>query len=241
MMLVFLHMHKAGGSAVVAAAHRSGLKLPATHQNANLIDAHGGPIYFGDKSKSALKDIFNQQIDSGTTFMAMEWDFPNIDNLPDDLGLRLFTVLRDPLARAVSNYRMDKLNGWVSKRSTFPSYMNNHGLYRSANYYVKKLNNIGSREQVRPEHLRSALNALNQFDLVCVLEHRSMSSNLATLGIGFDPSHYVNDLQSTPLFGDSNRALLAIDPVDAAAFVRRNAADYALYHRYAKITQFNIV
>ena len=59
-MIVYLHMHKCAGTSVVRAAQASGLRLPALHQNGNLLDPDGKPLKYRHVPRTDLAMLLQQ-------------------------------------------------------------------------------------------------------------------------------------------------------------------------------------
>ena len=228
-MILYLHMHKCAGTSVVRAAAASGLRLPAQHQNGNLIAADDRPIKYRGMPSADLAALLDRQSDAGVQFMAMEWDFPRPEQFAGTRALRTFTSLRDPLARAISNFRMDKVAGHIDPAVRFGDYINGDALYCSDNYYVKMLCQLWPKDHATPADLAFAMDVLASFEAVIVIEQANMPQVLARFGITpeatrhnafhADPAHYPS--------GDDPR--LWISDREIRDFIARNTLDYALY------------
>lgn len=233
-MIIYLHMHKCAGTSVIRAAQASGLRLPAVHQNGNLLNEDGSPLKYRGMARETLAALLNRHIDAGVEFMAMEWDFPRRDVF-DGIGpLRFFTTLRDPLSRAISNFKMDKVAGWIDPDQSFADYIDGGALYCSDNYYVKILGQLWPKDNPGAADLEHALAMLTRCDGVIVIEQGNMQRVLARFGI-VPLARRFNTFEAgaarTRL--DDNR-LLAVSENEARDFIARNTLDYALYRHFTR-------
>ncbi len=233
-MIIYLHMHKCAGTSVIRAAQASGLRLPAVHQNGNLLNAAGKPVKYRPMPRRDVVALLRRQIDAGVEFMAMEWDFPRWDTFDGIDGLRFFTTLRDPLARAISNFKMDKVAGWIAQDLSFRPYLNGAALYCADNYYVKMLGQLRPRDVVIPADLDYALAVLARFEGVIVVEQGNMHDVLARFGIAPEPQRF------NAFDGDAARNRLGNDrqlwvsQAEIRDFIARNAFDYTLYRHFTR-------
>lgn len=239
-MLFFFHCHKAAGSTVVDAAQRSGIRLPQTHRNGNLLDAEGKVLRWSALStEEALERIATERA-QGTEMLCFEFDYPDWTALRSIPGTQWFTVLRDPMARAFSNYRMDVLAGFVKQGQVlgFDSYMNGASLFRADNYYVRFFSGrFGpGRDPVSRDHLALALRRLEELDAVAILEQGTLAETLSPLGFKAESFGWRNRHEVRRQKDDAPAwtADLDIDsfPVEPE-FYQRHAFDYALYARAA--------
>ena len=230
---IFLHMHKCAGTYVVHSAIKSGFTLPQGHQNGNLHDEVGQPVRYGDMSPDELRSFFANQRAKGTDFLAMEWDFPRLHDFPADMGLRFFTALRDPLSRAISNYRMDKIFGWCDPALSFREYMDGSALYRCDNYYTRKLCNAGLFRQIGRDDFAFACSVLNKFDEVIVLGIDDINAKLARVGITCYASSATNALAEKEERHLVPKEWLMVTDNEMIEFCERNAIDLALFARFS--------
>lgn len=233
-MILYLHMHKCAGTSVVRAAQASGLRLPQRHHNGNLIGADERPIKYRRVARPELVALLQQQIDQGVQFMAMEWDFPRWEMF-DGLGpLRFFTSLRDPLARAISNFRMDKVAGWIDRDVAFADYINGDALYCSDNYYVKILCQLWPKDVATAADRDYAMAVLARFEAVIVVEQGNMANVLARFGIA-PPDRRFNVFEAeTARNGGLSERQLAVSQREIRDFIARNALDYEIYRHYTR-------
>ena len=233
-MIVYLHMHKCAGTSVVRSALSSGLRLPAMHQNGNLVDDAQKPLKYRGMEREALIGLLQRQRDDGVEFVAMEWDFPRFDLFGAMPGLRFFTSLREPVARAISNFKMDKAAGWIVPDMRFADYINGDALYRSDNYYTKILGQLWPKDIATPADLDRAVNVLAAFEAVIVVEQGNMAHVLRKFGITLEPqrANRFDAEQARARLGDDRS--LAVDRQEIGDFIARNALDFALYRHFTR-------
>ena len=231
-MIIYLHMHKCAGTSVVRAAQNSGLRLPANHRNGNLLDDEDNPVKYRRVAHDEFVALIRRQIDQPVDFMAMEWDFPRWEMFNGLPPLRFFTTLRDPLARAISNFRMDKVAAWIDRDATFADYINGDALYCSDNYYVKILCQLWPRDTATQADLDYALAVLARFEAVIVVEQGNMAKVLPRFGIAplqRRANAFVRDAAQ-----GLSEAQLAISQAEIRDFIARNALDYDIYRHFTR-------
>lgn len=233
-MIIYLHMHKCAGTSVIRSAQASGLRLPAVHQNGNLLDDQGKPLKYRGMPHDKLAELLQHHCQDGVEFMAMEWDFPGIEAFDAVPGLRLFTSLRDPVARAISNFKMDKVAGWIAPGMAFADYINGDALYRSDNYYIKMLCQLWPKDSVTDAHFDYAMHGLARFEGVIVVEQSNMARVLSGFGIDPLPRRFnrFKSQAAREALGDDR--CLDVSPRDIREFIGRNTLDYALYRHVTR-------
>ncbi|WP_028029721.1 hypothetical protein [Gemmobacter nectariphilus] len=233
-LTIFFHCHKAGGTTVVDAAINSGLKLPDSHANGNPLGADGQLIDWKTLSEDQTLETLGGFQAQGVEFLCFEFSTPKWGILKKLPGLQLITVLRDPQARAFSNFRMFVLNEPEKRQSVknFDSFMNNRSLFRSNNFYTRFFTRTGIKAELDDSHLGGAIRNLNGFDAVCILERGNMAERLEPFG--FRPEAFgwknANVHKKKFINFDSDKHGIDITTYpDTASFQRKNALDYALY------------
>ena len=157
-MIGFLHFHKAAGTSVVNAAIASGLRLPDGHANGHPLSETGGMLTFCDKTAEQVGAILDDFEFQGIECFAMEWDFVHQSALAALRKTRLVTVLRDPLARAISNFRMDVVNHWCGDMCFgLATYLDQSETFRSNNYYTRLLCSLAPSVAVTVDHVQYAI------------------------------------------------------------------------------------
>lgn len=235
-LTVFLHMHKAAGTAVVRAAMDSGWRLPSRHRNGNLVDDDGKVLLYRTKSNENIHQILKKQAEDGIEFFAMEFDFPPLDVIRSEFNARIFTVFRNPLARAISKFCMDKTKGACDPDMTFLEYINekNKPLVSSENYYTRLLSRAKGDEDLSTENYEIALRTLREIDKVIVLEHGRLYEELNDLGFcAAPPLRRPQALQISPDFRGFPVEKLTVSDQERVEFCRRNFYDFALYSEFA--------
>jgi hypothetical protein len=139
--------------------------------------------------------------------------------------------MRDPFARAVSNYRFAKLSGSVHKSVCFQELMNRSytksgALARSANYYTRKLCAAGSLDPLGGNSLVRAIEVLDHFRSVILLERDDIDLELLRIGIEAD----VKPAKRTATLArlDVSEPDLIVSEEDRIWFYNENALDFEL-------------
>jgi hypothetical protein len=233
-MILYLHMHKCAGTSVVCAAQASGMRLPKSHKNGNLIGEDDRPIKYRRLARPDLAALLQRQIDDGVQFMAMEWDFPRWEMFEGLAPLRFFTSLRDPLARAISNFRMDKVAGWIDRDVAFADYVNGDALYCSDNYYVKILCQLWPKDMATPADRDYAMAVLARFEAVIVVEQGNMGDVLARFGMTPPERRFNVFAAEAAREGELNARQMAVSQPEIRDFIARNALDYDIYRHYTR-------
>ena len=224
--IFFLHFHKAAGSAVVAAALRSGFTLPRPHHNGNLLDIfQRRDLRYAGLPDTKVQALLARQLAMGVDFIAAEWDFPRLDLVRATAPFRIITVLRDPLRRAISNYRYDLLNGFAPAHvDGFGRYFDGKQTYRSDNYYIRTICDLDCITPVTGTHLAQANTFLAALDDVIVIERSRLADRLPAHGFLPDSIRPANVTSPTVAVPEPTAA-------EIAAFERANAADIELYRQ----------
>lgn len=237
-MLAFVHMHKCAGTTVVKSAQKSGFRMPTHHRNGNLlVEPDGKTLRYDGIDRAALDRLIDRLEADGTEFFALEMDFPPAQFLRER-GIDIFTVIRDPLVRAISNFRYAKNRGNVKPDVPFRKFLNNDfakdgPLSRASDYYTRKLCQLPSTAPMSGEHLDQALAALAQFRAVIVLEQGRLEDELKALGFGrFKASRRTDQLRSRV---ELTEADLAVSDADRDWFIANNPLDIALYERMQRV------
>ncbi|WP_062387828.1 hypothetical protein [Demequina iriomotensis] len=187
-LAVFLHFHKAGGSSVVELARRNGERFHSPHVNGNPLDAHGKIHRPWDLSDRGLDAYVDTLLDEGVTFLATEWAVPTLEVLRGRPDVQVVTVIREPVARLVSNFRYDRAKGYTEHTDVL-SFVDDHiALHTSTDYYTKML--LGRRwweDAPREDQLDAAEARLAHVDAVGVLEAPGWVEDICAT-LGWEPS-----------------------------------------------------
>lgn len=172
-MIVFLHFHKAGGSSVVERAEASGYVLPPRHANGHPIGEDGSILRPWEHGDAQLREFFLSLQHAGVDFLALEWGFPRLDILAEVPDVEVWVLVRDPFARAQSNYAFDYANGHTDAKS-FSAYRNSHiGEFTRDNYYARAVLGEQVVADSSPETLETLLSQIpGLFANAAVLENR---------------------------------------------------------------------
>ena len=189
-MRIFFHCHKAAGTTVTHAAAASGMRLPDGHRNGNPVDGDGRIIDWAKLPDDETQALLEEYKRSGIDMISFEFSMPKWSVLEAVEGLEFFTVLREPIARAFSNYRMDILNNYVKRDRVFgfASYMSSESLFRSDNYYTRFFSRVSPKAKLTRDHLAFARRRLEGFSAVAVLERNNLAQKFRPLG--FDPDAF---------------------------------------------------
>jgi len=234
-MIFFFHCHKAGGSTVVKAAQEGGMTLPPNHANGNVTEADGSLIRWDALSDEAATERLQTLSDQGVNFLAFEFSMPSLKVLSRFEQARHVAVLREPLARMYSNFKMDVAQDYIALDGVFgiDSYVRTADAdYRSNNYYIRFFCRLGPNEPVRPEHLTYTLALLKGFDVVGVLETAPLAADLQAIGLPFDDAGWTNSTAKSTKFqtAAARMSALSLDSYPVSPdFIEANRYDYALY------------
>lgn len=233
-MLIFFHCHKAAGTTVTKAAEASGMKLPEGHRNGNPFDSNGQRVNWDTLGKAATLDLFAEYERQGVDMVAVEFSFPAWGTLAEIPDLKMFTVLREPAARALSNFRMDVLGNNLARERTFgfSSYINNSTLFRADNFYTRFFCRIPPKARICKDHLDFARRKLETFDSVCILEQGNLPEKLSPLGFDKAAFGWKNANHRKKKFHNFDTEKEGFDLrkfPDDPEFYASNAYDYALY------------
>lgn len=232
-MIIYLHMHKCAGTSVIRSAEASGLRLPEHSRNGNLLLEDGRPRKYRGMARDDLAVLLRRQIDNGVEFMAMEWDFPRWEMFDGAGALRFFTTLRDPLARAISNFKMDKVAGWIAPETRFADYINGDALYCSDNYYIKMLCQLWPKDSPGPAEFDYAMKVLARFEAVIVVEQGNMRDVLSRFAITLEQRRF-NRFDAGAAREQGVEHTLSVSQTEIRDFIARNALDYALYRHFTR-------
>jgi hypothetical protein len=232
-MFVFIHLHKCAGTSVVDAVAATGLRLPDKHANGNPYD--GGIIvdYFSKMTPAQFMQFMKRMKREGVEFFAMEWDMPQLQivrQAHEELGANFFTILRDPLDRAISNMRMDAGFGWGTPFTDLDSYFDSSATYRSANYYTKFLSGNAYKQEATLSDLTNALGVMGT-----LIKYSFVGENLLQFLNG-EVRLPIAALGNANAFKDKKnvadvrgRVRLEPSPEEHVNFRLRNVLDYTLY------------
>ncbi len=167
----FLHFHKAGGSSLVELARRNGETFYPRSANGNPMSPDGKTIRLWELGPEGLETFVQEARDAGVSFVASEWGVPDLAVLSGIPQLVTVTVLRDPVARLLSNFAFDYAHGFTQARS-LREYRNHHtALYTLDNYYCRQVLGSAWVEDGDPHALlETAGSRLARVDHVALLE-----------------------------------------------------------------------
>lgn len=233
-MIVFAHLHKAAGTSVVNAAIRSGLRLPENHENGHPLDEMADRIQLNAMQKEDIHSLFVSLQEQEVEFVAFEWGFPRFESFADIEGLRFLTVLRDPVDRAISNYRMDVLYKYAGKAVFgFDSYTREQAVYTASNYYIRFFCDLDYSSPVTIEHYKYTKTVLRDHFQTVVLGRDSLADSLCELGFDRDKFSHDNAMADNERFANySGIVPIRVNDEDVASFIANNSFDIALFRSF---------
>jgi len=239
-LTIFLHNHKCAGSTVVSSAQACGFSLPEGHKNGNLMNGDGRFVMYARMTKERLRTTLQDQVDAGVNFLAMEWDFPAFEKFPSDMPIRFVTVLRNPLVRAISNWKNDKVNRRCAEDVSFASFMDGSATFRSHNYFVRMLASLSAKDEVTLEHFNYAVSVLKKFDAVVPLDSSGRTlKQLSAVGITVKPEHHKNRFaRKQDVAKDFAKSFLTIHTDELAEYCAKNHYDFALFTMFSHRRDF---
>jgi hypothetical protein len=254
----YLHFHKVAGSYVAAAMEISNIRMPRRrffrsdvsrfiypHANGNVFkrDLSSEIIEHPDAdeeirwsmiSKTEQEQRLLIEKSFHNHFIACEWDMPAISSIKSVLSdYYLFTIIRDPFERFVSNYYYDLQDPQFRSRqglevgaSIGPSaYSELREPQCRPNFYINTI--IGYNETNNSarteEELSVAMDILGHFDAVVILEEDLIDAFLKGHGLEVPGEKRINAL---PI---EARPALSISEDFADSFRSVNGLDYRLY------------
>jgi hypothetical protein len=188
----FQHLHKVAGTSLVEQAIASGEKPYPRQINGNPMKEDGSRLELWNLDREGLKEFIDNCEKEGITFIATEWGSPDFEYLASDPRVLMFTCIREPLARFMSNFSYDLYKGFTKKRN-LNDYINSsdvsmfeyYTMVFSRNYIHKGMEKI----EFNREHYEEAKKNLSLFDHIVVLENREhMKALMETMGWTMKPS-----------------------------------------------------
>lgn len=221
-LLFFLHIHKTGGTSFNAMLDQ-------------IFSSDQICPYYDDGAYQKFKTLTTEE--DRQRFRLYRGHYPHflIDELPRDP--RKVTFLRDPLERTLSAYgEVQKLAALKMIKRTelanfsLEQYVADEVHVRPLNMAVKDFNNMvvpdmnRRYERVTQEHLDIALEKMEKFDFVGILERMDESLELFCHILGFPPIIKMEERN----IGSHRKRSDAIPPEMKEYLIEANWADYAL-------------
>ena len=182
-LIWFMHFHKAAGSSVVELARRGGERFPDRHENGNPCDERGRADRPWELSTAGLHRYIDGLRADGITFVASEWGVPDTSVLAARDDVTSITVVREPVARIVSNFRYDLAIGayGAGAAPSLAEYVDHHvASHTWSNYYTRMLLGTDWVADLDPtELIDRAWERLSRMDEVVRLEDPNWQSRLA--------------------------------------------------------------
>ena len=191
--LVYLHLHKAGGTTACALMELGPLRVRGSAVGCLCKDHDFLPSLRRGDGMAVARSMRDMSLDACFVENVSWW--PKPANLPAlKAHVRIVTTLRHPWARLLSNYERDVVQcGGCVAHSSLQRYMAMQGCYPSLRYsvqlpdfYVRSLTGKAtrSREHVPPlnsSDLYAAQRALQLFDAVFFLEDADFTDRVSAL------------------------------------------------------------
>jgi hypothetical protein len=228
-MFLFAHLHKCAGTSVVRAAQDAGLVLPPGHVNGHPPGKDGRPLGgLSWMSVAKLDGVLRPLVQAGVQLTAIEWDFPRFEKFPTDLGLRFFTIVRDPLERMLSNYAYNVTTSRNPARN-LQDWMANSGIWTQPNYYCRFFSGLRARDAVASSHVDYAAGVLSAHFKVGFFGDDLLDFLAADVGLPIRSFPKTNAVSPWRKF--LKRSRLRISPGERERLREMNALDYQLYDR----------
>ena len=235
-MIIFVHLHKCGGTTINHILKENKKKHPKS-RNGNPWDKNG-IIPYWNFNKLEFSNFINNCYKKGTEYICLEWNyFINYTTL-DLSKLKQIIIFRDPYSRYISilkhdeyehqNYDYDSFKNvdivWERPQLTNQKFNINNN---KDNYYVLLLNGLGNKHniKVKKKHLTIAKERLNTFDTIIILENKDSFNLLKKYGI--------NDINNTK---SNVSKILNEYNVDKMEFEKNNTFDRKLYNYAIKLS-----
>lgn len=254
----YLHFHKAAGSYVSAAMEISNIRMPRRlcyrsdvsrfiypHSNGNVFkrDLSSEVTEFPETDEEVRWSMISesQQLQRllieksfHNHFIACEWDMPSVSNIRSALrGYHVFTIIRDPLERFMSNYFFDIQEPQFRCRQGLevgpPISLHAYSELREPqcrpNFYLNTI--LGYNEINKVAHtvgeLSIAMDVLRRFDAVIILEENFLEEFLKMHGLELPAQRRVNaSTRQTQITSCLSEAYMD-------SFFSANSLDYRLY------------
>ena len=197
MLTWFIHFHKAAGSSVIEAARLNGETLPEDHRNGNLTSTEEPEaVLYHNKTREQFEKIIEGVLASKVTFVASEWDIPDLEYLLSHPRIQVVTILRHPTERFLSNLNYDLKRKYYRGPLNFFNYLGYDSGVKKAIELLKSLDFVGILENKGIEKLQKYLkwsknaprvNSTQQFKLKDCLKGFINSKKAVSKIIGSEP------------------------------------------------------
>lgn len=228
-IFIFAHLRKCAGTSVIRAAVRAGVRLPPGHVNGHLPDAAGHALGGLDRlPPDEFRGILGGLRAAGVELMAIEWDFPRFELFPTDLGLRFFTIFRDPVERLVSNYAYDVTMDYTPATSIW-EWMERPAIWTRGDYFVRFFCALRAEEEVTPDHVDEAYGVLSTHFRFAFLQDDLTAFLNRDVGLPVGTLPRANKTSALRRFLRRDR--LRLTRSDRERLRALNGMDYRLYDR----------
>jgi hypothetical protein len=228
-VFVLAHLHKCAGTSVVRAAARAGIRLPRGHVNGNLPNKEGDALGGVSRMSPARIDrLLRPLVQEGVQLLAFEWDFPVVEKFPTDLDLRFFTIVRDPVERALSNYAYAVTMSGSTARH-LRDWMDQPAIWTRPNYYCRYFAGLRGEDAVKPSHVDYVAETLSAHFKVAFFGDDLLDFLVSEVGLPIKSLAKENKVSAWQKL--LKRSRLRISAGERAELRERNALDYELYNR----------
>jgi len=231
---VFVHMHRCAGTSVVKMMkNQSHIKFYQPNYNGNPSESNEGKILkLWNYSEEEWDAFYKKCEENGFNAICHEWGFP-VESKQYLGDFTYFTVLRNPLNRMISSYNRDldflpSMDITEYYRVMKPRVDNFFVSHTFDNYYVRLLARVRITEEVTLKHLEKAMNVLEKFSAVIILEDKSTWKNFEKIGLSSDLP-----VENKPVTINYVR-----NKEFEKRFIKENAFDYALYEFGKKLAKW---
>ncbi|MBK1833421.1 hypothetical protein JIN78_05040 [Roseibacillus ishigakijimensis] len=165
----FVHMHKAGGTTIVKCAEKNH-EILTDSGNGNILEEDGTEIDYRALDGDGLRSLVSRLLNGGVTFVASEFSVPNLEVLLAHPQVKVFTFLREPGARFLSNFRYDYQHQFFRGDCDWTTFFRHkEQSFYYENYYTRILSRVLTGN-LRQKDCERAYEMIKSFDFVGVLE-----------------------------------------------------------------------
>jgi hypothetical protein len=185
---VFQHVPKTAGSSLLEEIHQ---RMPRpgffnVYVTADLLERRD--LKYGEAFQVSFQRFMHQDI-SKYMFVTGHFSRPNIIAMSNNPKARFFTILRDPLSRAISDYRYQQTpkhpphKTFIKNYPTFDSYINDPGYRNTMSNYIAGVNSTFEECQAIVMSTSSFCGVFERYDETLDVIGRLMNLRGARMGI----------------------------------------------------------
>ena len=201
------------------------MTLPSNHLNGHPAGPDGHALSgMARMTRSQIETLIRSEREAGVGFMAIEWDFPRMELFPTALGLRFFTIFRDPVERFASGFSHDLVSGYTEAR-TWRLYLGSAGIWTAPNYYTRFFSALRSTDAVCVADCEYAAEAVASR---CRYAFLGDDLKAFLIDVGLPIRRLPHDNRTSRLGKLLHRPSLSISDTDMKKLRAANALDYRL-------------